>query len=133
MTSQITDRKAIFSTLWIFATLNYLYCDVVGLMDAGMLKQYLTGTVKGTEMSESFLLWAIVFMQIPMGMVLLSRVLKYKANRLANIISGSIMTLVQLATLFVTLPASYYIFSSVVEISTTLFIVWYAVNWRETE
>ncbi|WP_430823641.1 DUF6326 family protein [Carboxylicivirga sp. N1Y90] len=27
------DRKVILSTLWIFVTLNYLYCDVLSLMD----------------------------------------------------------------------------------------------------
>src|SRR4051812_33154535 len=31
------------STLWIFVTLNYLYCDVTGLMDPDVLKQYLAG------------------------------------------------------------------------------------------
>ena len=39
-----TDRKILLSTLWIFAILNYLYCDIMGLMDVNLLKQYLTGT-----------------------------------------------------------------------------------------
>jgi hypothetical protein len=32
------DMKLKLSTLWIFATLNYLYCDVAGLMDPGLLR-----------------------------------------------------------------------------------------------
>lgn len=28
------DARAKLSTLWVFATLNYLYCDVLALMDS---------------------------------------------------------------------------------------------------
>jgi hypothetical protein len=31
-TTEMKDRKVILSTLWLFAMLNYLYCDVIGLM-----------------------------------------------------------------------------------------------------
>lgn len=30
--------KSCLSTLWIFATVNYLYCDVLSLMNPPMLK-----------------------------------------------------------------------------------------------
>ncbi len=42
------------STLWIFVTLNYLYADVVSLMDKELLSQYLTGTVEGLQMTQGF-------------------------------------------------------------------------------
>lgn len=35
------DPKVVLSTLWIFVTLNYLYCELIGLMDPGLLTQYL--------------------------------------------------------------------------------------------
>jgi hypothetical protein len=41
------------------------------------------------------------------------------------------MTAVQSATLFVGVPAPYYLFFSVIEIATTVLIVWFAWNWRE--
>ncbi|WP_406626667.1 DUF6326 family protein [Portibacter marinus] len=64
-------------------------------------------------------------------MVLFSRVLKYKANRVANIIAGSIKTLIMVGTLL--MGASYhYIFFAIIEISTTLFIVWYAWTWKSS-
>ena len=118
------------STLWLFAVLNYLYCDVVSLMDSGLLKQYLAGTVNGMEMSRAFLLGASVLMEIPIAMVLLSRVLGYRPNRWANIVAGAIMTAVQSATLAIGSPAPYYLFSSAVEIAATAFIVWSAWKWR---
>jgi hypothetical protein len=129
MNTQKTDRKVLLSTLWIFAIFNYLYCDIMGLMDVNLLKQYLTGTVNGMEMNENFLLAAAIFMEIPIAMVLLSRILNYKANRWANIIAGVLMTLVQTATLFVGEPAKYYLFSSIIEIATTMGIVWVAWKW----
>ncbi len=125
------DIKAKLSTLWLFATLNYLYADVVGLMNPGLLRQYLTGTVNGVHFSQAFLLGASVLIEIPIAMVLLSRVLKYAPNRWANVIAGTIMTVVQFATLFLGTPASYYIFFSVLEILTTSLIVWYAWRWHQ--
>ncbi len=126
-----TDRKILLSTLWIFAILNYLYCDIMGLMDVNLLKQYLTGTVNGMEMNENFLLGAAILMEIPIAMVLLSRILNYKANRWANLIAGIIMTLVQTATLFAGEPSTYYLFCSIVEIATTIIIVWLAWKWTK--
>ena len=127
------DRKVLLSTIWIFATLNYLYCDVVSLMDSNLLKQYLTGTVNGMVFNQGTLLAAAILVEIPIVMVLLSRVLKYKANRWVNIIAGVIMTLVQAATLLVGTPAMYYLFCSVLEIASTVLVVWFAWNWRNAE
>ena len=81
------------STLWIFATLNYLYCDVTGLMDPAMLKQYLAGNLGGLQMTQGFLLATAIFVEIKVSMVLLSRLLGHRANRWANIAAGAFMTL----------------------------------------
>ena len=86
----VKDRKMILSTLWIFVTLNYLYCDVLGLMDSTLLKQYLTGNVEGLIIDENFLFAGAILMEIPIAMVLLSRILSYKINRWSNIIAGLI-------------------------------------------
>lgn len=127
------DRRIILSTLWIFAVLNYLYCDVVSFMDSNLLKQYLAGKVGDMQMSQGFLLAGSILMEISISMVLLSRILKHKANRLINIIAGIITTLAQISTLLVGKPTMYYIFFSIIEISTTAFIVWYAWKWKFNE
>jgi len=131
-TNQTTERKerrVILSTLWIFATLNYLYCDVVGLMNADLLRQYLTGSVNGIHLTQGFLLGAGTLVEIPIAMILLSRVLRYGANRWANISAGSVMTAVQVSTLVLTPPVAYYVFFSLLEIGCTALIVWYAWTW----
>ena len=89
-------------------------------MDANLLNQYLTGNVNGMEMNENFLLGAAILMEIPIAMVLLSRILNYKTNRWANIIAGIILTLVQIAPLFACAPTNYYLFCSIIEIATTI-------------
>jgi hypothetical protein len=127
------DRKGLLSIIWIFAALNYLYCDVVSLMNSELLQQYLTGNVNGMEFTQGFLLGAAILVEIPIAMVLLSRVLKYKVNRWANIIAGVIMTIVQTASLFAGTPAMYYVFFSILEIAATALIVWFAWNWRQVE
>ncbi len=122
-------KKEVLSVLWIFVTLNYLYCDLIGLMDSSMLKQYLTGSVEGLEINEHFLLYAGILMEIPIMMVLLSRILAKKANVWANVFAGSIKTLAMVATLFVGSFTSYYLFFAIIEIATTIFIVGYAIHW----
>jgi len=128
------DRKIVLSTLWIFVSVNYIFCDVMTLMNSEELQQILTGKVGSLEMTPMFLFYASIFMEIPFAMILLSRFLNYKANRISSIIGGTIMTVIQVLSLFVgSGVAPHYIFFSVVEISCTAFIVWYAWNWVNPE
>ncbi|MBI5869384.1 MAG: hypothetical protein HZB44_00255 [Actinobacteria bacterium] len=128
----MTDVKARLSTLWIFVMFNYLYCDVLALMDPESLQQFLTGSIDGIDVTQQFLLQASVLMEIPIAMVLLSRILQYRVNRWANIVAGTIMTVVQFATLFFgSSPTYYYLFFSVIEIACTASIVWFAWKWSQ--
>ena len=123
--------KTVLSTLWIFTVLNYLYCDVASLMDPTLLRQYYAGNVGGMEINEFFLLIAGILMEISISMVLLSRILPYRANKIANIVAGAITTFIQTATLFMGKPTLYYLFFSVIEIGATFTILILAVRWRE--
>jgi hypothetical protein len=98
------------------------------------LKQIISGTVGFIPMTQGFLLGAAILMEIPIALIILSRVLKFKANRITNIIAGIIMTFVQCMSLFVgTAPTLHYVFFSIIEISCTSFIVWYAWTWPKSE
>lgn len=110
--------------------LNDLYCDYITHMDASVLKELLEGYTGSMPVTQEFMLGAAILMEIPIAMVLLSRVLNYRANRLANIIAGAIMSVVWLSSLFEGSMTLYYAFYLVIEISCTLFIVWQAWNWR---
>src|SRR5918911_1545386 len=121
--------KSRFSILWLFATLNYMYCDVLQLMDPHQLRGFLAGNVGGFSIGQGFLLAAGALVEIPIAMVVLSLVLGHRANRWANIGAGVFMSLVQLATLAGRASALYYVFFSVIEIGTTVAIVWLAWSW----
>ncbi|HEV8049978.1 MAG TPA: DUF6326 family protein [Thermoplasmata archaeon] len=119
------DRKSLLSTLWLFAVLNFVYCDVITLYDHVFIQQ-----ASSIQYTQSFLLGAAVLVEIPIVMVLLSRVLKYPTNRWVNVLAGALMTGIQAVTLFVGTPTPYYVFFSVIEIATTATIVWFAWMWR---
>jgi hypothetical protein len=107
------------STLWVFMMFNYLYCDVITLFDPTI----------ASDLAPAALLAAAFLMEIPIAMVLLSRVLRHRRSRWANIVAGSFLTLVQVGTLFVGGgPAPYYLFFSAIEIGCLLFII--ATAWR---
>ena len=119
------DMKTKLSALWLFAMLTYTYGDVVTLMDP--VKH---GSI---QLTEGFLLGGSIYMMIPISMVLLSRILKYRASRWASIIAGAIMTITLTMTLFVAVPTTYYAFFTAIEIACTAIIVWYAWKWRNPE
>jgi hypothetical protein len=132
--AEVKDRRIILSTLWIFVTVNYIYCDVIGIMDPGIFQGLMTGHAAGSlQITQEFLLGAAILMEIPLAMIVLSRILEYRVDRFANIIAGTIMTAVQFGSLFVGTPTPYYIFYSTIEMTCTLIIVWYAWKWHAPE
>ena len=82
------DTKERLSLFWIFAFLNYLYADVLALWE-------IVGSLKLTD-APHLPPWALagsaVLMEIPMAMIVACRLLPFRANRLANIIAGAILT-----------------------------------------
>jgi len=91
-TAGMEDMKVKFQTVWIFVMFNYLYADVLGLHDPAILKELITGQAGSLQITQGFLLGAAILMETAIAMVLLSRVLKYRANRWANIIVGVLQT-----------------------------------------
>ena len=130
------DTRERLSLFWIFALLNYLYADVLALWDI----------VGSQDPAPHFpplaLLGFAVLMEIPIAMILASRLLPFRANRLANIIAGAIETLAVISMQFVYPLASgawhehmfaSYIFFGTIETVCTSIIVWQAWNWSGVE
>ncbi|MEL6191193.1 MAG: DUF6326 family protein [Bacteroidota bacterium] len=130
-TNMITNRRLKYMGLWAFTSLNYLYADVVGLMDAELLNQYQTGVVNGLEITPSFLTAAAAYMQLPLANVFLPLVIKDdKTLRWVQIICGAIATVAQGASLLVGEPAPYYILFSAIEMGVTAYITIDAIKWK---
>ncbi len=119
------DRRVILSTLWVFAMLNYLYADVfTAIFDSAAMQRMVTGMTDGIVLA-----WA-VFMEIAMAMVLLSRILRHRVNRWANIAAGALNTASVAWSLMGGAPRPYYAFYAAIEMACTVFIVWYAWTWK---
>ncbi len=127
------DTKERLSLLWIFALLNYLYADVVALFA-------IVGSPNSDDnphLAQWALLGSAVLMEIPIAMILASRLLPFRANRLANIIAGAILTLVNGFVTFVPPLAGWgrppalpeYLFFATIETICTSVIIWQAWTW----
>lgn len=123
------DKKVLLSTLWIFLTVNFIFCDVFTLMHSEDLKNLLSGSVDGIPITQEFLFGFAIMMEIPMLMILLSRLLKFKSNRILNIIFGVLLAVIQTWSLTVGNTTLHYGFFSIIEISTCISIVWIAWKW----
>ncbi len=134
-TAAIRDRRVVLSTLWVFAMFNYLYADVYSLFfnqvfEPEVWKQLQAGQVGDIQLTQGFVLITAVLMETAIAMVLLSRVLGYRANRWANIIAGAFHTAFVAWSLIGETPTLFYAFFAAIEIACTLFVVWYAWTWR---
>ena len=124
-------RPALLSTLWVVLMLNYLYCDVLGLYDPHHLVALQEQTIGGVPFTPEALVAAGVLMQIPIAMVLLSRVLRQGLARWVNVATATVMGAVQVSTLFFgTPPTPVYAFFSAIEIALAIAIVAIALTWR---
>jgi hypothetical protein len=123
-------RKTLLSTLWIFLTVNFIFCDVFSLMHSKDLQGFLEGRAGDIELTQEFLLSFAIIMEIPMLMILVNRILNYRLNRMLNIIFGAILLIVQLWSLTTGDNSLHYLFFSIVEILTLIIIVWIAWNWN---
>lgn len=129
--ARVAEQQRMLSSLWIFASLNYLYCDVIGLMDPKLHAGYASGKVGNFTINENVLLAGAILMQVPLSMIFLSTTLESRASRIANIGAGAFMTVVQSATLAMGKPTSYYLASSIAEIGTTSFITVYSLFYMK--
>ena len=112
--------RTVVAAGWLFLSLCYLYCDVLGLYDAA---------TADLSMSQTQLLAASVLMTVPLGLTAVVRVVRRSIARPASIAGAALMTLVQLGSLGVgTAPTASYVYFSVIEIATTVFLVWYGLR-----
>ena len=125
------DIKERLSLFWIFALLNYLYADVIALFDIAGSRNSFGG------LSQWALMGSAVLMEIPIAMILASRLLPFRANRLANIVAGGFVTVVNGFLTFVpplvgwgkppALPE--YLFFATIETVCTSIIILQAWTW----
>jgi len=127
--------KERLSQLWLFALLNYLYADVVALFAMA------ANPAQAPHLNEWALAGSAVLMEIPIAMILACRMLPFRSNRLANIVAGIIVTLINAFLTYVppligwgrppALPE--YLFFATIETVATSIIIWQAWTWSGVE
>ncbi|MEL7069595.1 MAG: DUF6326 family protein [Cyanobacteria bacterium J06581_3] len=119
--------KAKLSTLWMFFLFNLIFRDIHEFVEPGFIEEIMTGTSNGNPITEQMLLLGGVMIEVPIAMVLLSRLLPYQANRWANII---VAVLYGALIIFFGTTDLDDTFHMVMEITALLFIIWLAWRWR---
>lgn len=128
------QRKSLLSTLWIFVLLNMVYADILGMLRPGYV-DFLAQM--GQQLTGSTVLLFAVLMEVAIAMVLLSRILDYRANRWVHCIAVPLTILwvvvpALIPSLGETTPPSYMFFATV-EVVTMLLIFSYVWRWPKPE
>lgn len=119
-TAEMKDVKMKLSTLWISVMFIMVFADILSFVRPGTFEE-----IAEQQITDGLLLVFAVMIVIPIAMIFLSRVLKHRANRWANIIAAAI-TILWVIGGGSTYP--HYIFFATIEVVCMLLIVWYA--WK---
>jgi Family of unknown function (DUF6326) len=129
-TTEKIDTKVLLSTLWIVVMINMLKADILSLFIPGALDEVAKTSVSTGTPIPQLMLGGAIMMEISIVMIVLSRVLKYKVNRWANIII-SIITIIFVVGGGASYP--HHIFVATVEVICLLSIIWFAWTWTNPE
>lgn len=110
--------------------INMIYADILGFLEEGFLEQVMTGYAGEVKLTEVFIMIAAFMVEIPIVMILLTRLLKYKINRIVNIAAASFVILFIIAGGSMSL---HYYFLASVETLLLLSIIWISWKWKETD
>jgi hypothetical protein len=132
----LEDWKIKISVLWLFYIVAFLAVMTLGIMEPGVLNQFLeTGEIGGMKIGQELLLFFAVMMLVPLGMAFLSLTLKDSTNRWANVIVGIVYVGFQLFALAETLTLStvygYAVLMEAAKVVVPALIVWYAWKSRQ--
>lgn len=123
------DMKVRLSTLWVVVMFNMAFADILSFIKPGMLQGLWAGQA-GMQVTQGLLLGFAILLEIPIAMIILSRILKRGASRWVNTVAAVV------TTLFVVRGGStdlHYVFFATVEVVCMALIVWYAWKWTPQE
>jgi hypothetical protein len=116
------------AALWASFMFLYIYVDYFHLFMPGALEDLLADKVFVFDITQTFLLVALISVTIPALMIFLSVALPAKANRLTNIIIATVFIPYTLFNL-VGEAWVHMIFAAAVEVVLLCLIIRYAWKW----
>lgn len=123
------DSRILLSTLWVFILINMIYADIIGMLRPGYI-ELLDKTSQ--ELTPAMVLTFSILLEIPIALILLSRVLNRTWNRISNFVAVPIST-VYVIYGGLTDPPISYIFFATIEILAMLSILYFAYQWPKRE
>ncbi|NER79112.1 MAG: hypothetical protein F6K42_05935 [Leptolyngbya sp. SIO1D8] len=124
------DMKAKLSTVWIFVLLNIIFRDIHEMLKPGFIEEVMTGIINGNQLTEGLFLIGGIMIEVPIAMVLLSRVLKYGINRWVNIIAGATTIAFIINTGVTDLDDTFF---AIIEVMALSLLIWQAWKWPNPE
>jgi len=119
------------SVLWMVVMFNMIYADILAFVSAyitpGAIEQLMNGYSGSVKLSQELLLVSAVWIEIPILMIFLSRVLKHGINRWTNVVAA-LLTLLFVVGGIESDP--FFLFLASIEALTLLFIMWTAFRWK---
>ncbi|MEO5852486.1 MAG: DUF6326 family protein [Nocardioides sp.] len=124
------DVRVRLSALWIAMLFLFAYVDIFGFFRADVLEAALDGTVgtTGLAVDQTFLTLTLVYITLPTLMVVLTLVLRPRANRVVNLIVSPLYVL-SIGVSCVGETWVYYLLGSAVEVVLLGVIAWSAWTW----
>ena len=124
------DVKILLCALWIAMLFVFAYVDIFGFFRADVLNAAIEGSVATTALAvnQVFLTSALVYILLPTLMVVLSLVLRPRANRIINIAVSLLYTVTILASC-IGETWVYYLLGSTIEAILLVAIARTAWKW----
>jgi len=115
------EPRALLSTLWIAVLINILSADIFSFM--------LGASGEAAVAVTPWIMFAFALVhELPIAMIVLSRVLKRKANRILNYVAAGV------TALYITAGGSatpHYIFFALAELFCLFFVVMTTKKWQD--
>jgi hypothetical protein len=123
--------KLKLSALWVSVMFCYVYGDFFSLFVPGRIQNLMNGNSGGGRTTPVMLLVYAILMTLPPMMIFLSLILRPKINRVANLATGTLFTLVMLLVVATSISKwmLFYTYLGVVEVVITCLIIVYAWKW----
>ena len=125
----LDDLGTRLSTLWVVVMFNMVFADILTFIKPGALQELWAGQA-GVQITPALLLGFAILLEVPIAMIVVSRILKPGPNRWANTVAALV------TTAFVVGGGSltpHYVFFASVEIACMALIVWSAWTQRDSE
>ena len=125
----MNDMRTRISTLWVVVMFNMVYADILTFIKPGALQELWAGQA-GVQVTDGLLLVFALLIEIPIAMIFLSRILKWRPNRWANTVAAVVTTAFVVGGGSLTL---HYVFFATVEVACMALIAWSVWTRRNSE